>query len=78
MYTVIEFWRETSEATMQTINYAKATRDEAMSSYHYILYQAGVSSHYKHGAVCIDDEGRTVARDCYFHPVEVTEEETDA
>ena len=67
MYIVMEFWEETPEVAIQTVNYIKSTKTEAMSSYHYILHQATVSSHYKHGAVCLDDEGRTIAREFYLH-----------
>lgn len=70
MYTVIEFWTPIPEASQQTIAYAKDTITEAMSSYHYILHQATVSAHYKHGAVVFDDEGRVIARECYKHEVE--------
>ena len=68
MFTVIEFWTEEVGSVQQTISYAKEYNDEAMSSYHYILHQAAVSTHYKHGALIMDDEGRYLARECFVHP----------
>lgn len=67
MYTVIEFWTETAGAAQQTVSYTKNTKDEALSSYHYVLYLAAVSSHYKHGAIVIDNEGKYLAREVYTH-----------
>lgn len=67
MFTVIEFWTETESSAQQIMSYAKETKDEAMSSYHYVLYLAAVSSHFKHGALVIDNEGKYIARECYKH-----------
>lgn len=80
MYTVIEFWTPNKGDAQQTVAYQKNTKNEALSSYHYILYQAAVSEHYKHGAVCMDDEGRYLAREFYEHytPEEPEEPEEPA
>lgn len=67
MYIVLEIWEPTPGETPQTISYPKATKDEAMSSYHYILHQAAISSHYQHGAIIMESDGRYIARECYTH-----------
>lgn len=81
MYIVIEFWTTEQGVTPQTVTYPRETKNEAMSTYHYILHQASVSTHYKYGALVMDDEGRYLARECYAHEpiiepeLEISEEE---
>lgn len=77
MYTVIEFWTPNKGEAQQTISYSKGTRDEAMSSYHYILHQAAVSEHYKHGALVIDGDGKYLARESFTHEPPVPESEPE-
>lgn len=67
MFSIIEFWTTEAGGSQQTIVYPKSDKDEAMSSYHYVLHLAAVSAHYKHGALLIDDEGRYLARECFTH-----------
>ena len=67
MYTVIEFWTPTAGAEQQTVAYSKETKNEAMSTFHYVLYLAAVSEHVKHGALIMDEDGRYLARDCFEH-----------
>ena len=76
MYTVIEFWTPNEGDAQQIMSYPKSTKEEAMSSYHYVLYQAAVSEHFKHGAICIDNEGKYLARECYKHVQETPVEES--
>ncbi len=74
-YLVIEIWEPTDGATPQTITYPKETKDEAFSTFHYILYQAAVSSHYRHGAVLMEPDGKYLGRESYVHlPTPVTEQ----
>lgn len=67
MLIVLEFWETTEGATPQTMTYPKETQNEAMSSYHYILSQASVSQHYKHGALVMNTDGKYLARESYTH-----------
>lgn len=74
MYTVIEFWAENANSDIQIMSYPKNNKDEAMSTYHYVLYMAAVSSHYVHGAIVIDIQGRYLARESFTHTIEPSDE----
>lgn len=67
MLIVLEVWEPTQGGTPQTVTYTKETKEEAMSSYHYILSQAAVSQHYKHGAIVMTTDGKYLARESYMH-----------
>lgn len=77
MYTVIEFWTDDGATAQQTVSYPRNTKNEALSSYYYILYQAAMSNHYKHGALIIDADGKYLARECFNHPIQVGEQDAD-
>ena len=74
MLIVLELWEPTPGATPQTMTYPKETKSEAMSSYHYILSQAAVSQHYRHGAIVMTTDGKYLARESYTHIPEGGEE----
>lgn len=67
MFIVLEIWEPMYGETPQTMTYPKETKDEAMSSYHYILSQAALSQHYRHGAIVMTTDGRYLARESYEH-----------
>ena len=64
MYIVIELQ---TAATVSTLTYAYATRDEAESKYHLILSSAAVSNVPMHAAVLMTNEGVVLARQSYTH-----------
>ena len=75
MLIVLELWEPTHGATPQTTTYPRETEDEAFSTYHYILYQAAVSQHYKHTAIIMKTDGTYLGRESYTHIPEESETE---
>lgn len=74
MYIIIEL--QTTDGITSNIVQTKETRAEAMSTYHSILSSAAMSSVECHTALVVDEQGKTIARECYIHvaPAEPIEE----
>lgn len=69
MFIVLEVWEPTEGSTPQTVTYTKDTENEALSTFHYILYQAAVSEHFRHGAIVMRPDGKYLDRQSFTHPV---------
>lgn len=52
-------------------------RNAAEAAFHTILAAAATSTVEKHVAVMLTEDGRIVKTECYLHPVEVLEEQTE-
>lgn len=74
MFIVLEIYETTEGAAPQVVNYPRVTKNEALSTYHYILYQAAVSQHYRHSAVVMQPDGKYIDRDSFIHVPEVEDE----
>lgn len=65
MYSIIEL--QTTAGQTAHIYQTAATRDDAMSKFHGILSFASISQVEYHTCIVLDEEGRTIARECYMH-----------
>ncbi len=72
MYSIIEL-QTTDGQTVHNYNTAE-TQAQAMSIYHTTLSYAALSEVEYHACVVMDEKGRYIARECYEHPKQVTEE----
>ncbi len=67
MYIVLEIQENEYGADPATLVFKSETKNEALSKWHEILKFAAVSTLYRHSAVILDTEGKTVARESYMH-----------
>lgn len=67
MYTILELQTNNGQTLIPTPIKTAATKNEAMSMYHGILFAAAVSEVQCHTAMVIDEEGKTLARESYHH-----------
>lgn len=78
MYSIIEL--QTTAGQTAHIYQTAATRDEAMSKYHSVLAYAAASQVEYHACIVMDEQGQTIARECYEHlknPLEKAEEPSE-
>lgn len=66
MYTVLEI-QTASDGTMAILRTDEHNINTAKQKYYAILSAASVSNVFKHTALILDDEGKTVLRECIFH-----------
>ena len=72
MYVILEMQTNNGSTAIPTPIKTAETKNEAMSQYHSILAVASVSSVGCHTAMVIDEQGRVLAKESYYHN-EVTE-----
>lgn len=66
MYLIIEIQKSNDNKLAQIVT-VHATRDEAEQKYHTVLAYAAVSSVNVHSAVMLDDTGRWIKGETYYH-----------
>lgn len=70
MYTILELQTNNGQTSIPTPIKTAETKNEAMSKYHGILFAAAVSAVECHTAMVVDQEGKTLARESYYHAAE--------
>ncbi len=74
MFIVLEIQESAFGATPAVLTFISETKNEALSKWHEILKFAAVSTLYRHTAIVLTTEGKTLARESYVHVTEESEE----
>ena len=67
MYIIFEIQTNNGASTVVTPIQTTETKYDAMSRYHSVLAFAATSDVDCHTAVVLDEQGRVIARESYFH-----------
>lgn len=67
MYLILELQTTNGTTTLVTPVQTAVEKYEAMSKYHGLLQYAAISQVDCHTVVILDEQGRPIARETYFH-----------
>ena len=71
MYIVIELQKNGDDVASIVVK--KDTINEALSLYHSVLAAAAISQVEAHSAVILNDEGKFIKNECFYHTSEAEE-----